>query len=250
MRFALLSLVIVACGPAAPTVDLPHNRATAQSAVAAPPPPPELVELTRILTPNVGPTVDRAKVAHLEATLGPIVTPWNPERAALTIYRQHGPNLRIDGIARDEEDVAQLVRRLAVSVAFDDVRVLSAVRRGDHLVAFEIDLTSVRADPAGGELIATSWRGLAPDPFHTIDVAPPAVTPSPAAAIELDQLKLIGIVSGDAPIAMLQTRDGKAIIVKVGDRIATVWVVEQITDHELVLINNGPSGRVEKRLSL
>jgi hypothetical protein len=38
--------------------------------------------------------------------------------------------------------------------------------------------------------------------------------------------------------------------VRVGDRIGTVWVVEQITDHELVLINNGPSGRVAKRLSL
>ena len=250
MRVALPWLAIVACGApaAAPTVALPHNHATAPSEPVTPP-PPELVELARILTPNVGPTMDAAKVAQLEATIGPVITPWNPDRAALAIYRQRGRAVHLVGIARDGEDVSQLLRRLAVSSVFDDVRILSSDRRADGVIGFELDLTSVNADPAGAEIVATRWPGLAHDPFHAIDTSPPPATVSPLATTSLDQLKLLGIVSGDKPVAMFQQRDGTGVIVHIGDRIGTVWVVSQITDHELVLVNNGPSGRIEKRLS-
>ena len=254
MRVALFLLVVAACRstPPAPTVSLPHNHASAPSAPSVPvtPAPPELVELARILTPNLGPTVEAARVARLEATIGPINAPWNPERAALAIYRQQGRAVHLVGIARDEEDVSQLLRRLAVSSVFEDVRILTADRRADDLIGFEIDLSSVHADPRSRELVATTWPGLAHDPFHSIDVAPTPPPPSLVAAIELDRLKLIGIVTGDMPRALLREPYGSGAIVNVGDRIGTIWVVEQITAHEVVLVNNGPSGRIEKRLSL
>jgi len=80
-------------------------------------------ELSDILTPGKGPTVDRAKYEALKR-----VNPtagynerWNPNRLWLESFEETAGNVRLAGKAKDYDDVAEFNKRLAMSKYFVNV---------------------------------------------------------------------------------------------------------------------------------
>ena len=109
-----------------------------------------LMELARILTPGRGPSVDPDRLAQLrrDNPLSVFNPNWDARRLWVTAYVEAQRKLRIDGKARDGEDVSELVRRLALSDYFYEVRLLPATKATDsathiELVKFEL-ATKVR----------------------------------------------------------------------------------------------------------
>lgn len=87
-----------------------------------------LLELSRILTVGRGPTTDRDKIEQLKRD-NPSAVPnanWDPRRLWLTKYSEVDRTVKVEGVARDGEDVAEFLRRLALSDYFYDVRPLPA----------------------------------------------------------------------------------------------------------------------------
>lgn len=103
-----------------------------------------LMELARILTPGRGPSVDPDRLAQLrrDNPLAVFNPNWDPRRLWLTGYVETQRQLRLDGSARDGEDVSELARRLNLSSYFYDVKLLPATRENDA-VKFSIE-TKVR----------------------------------------------------------------------------------------------------------
>jgi len=103
-----------------------------------------LMELARILTPGRGPSVDPDRLAQLrrDNPLSVFNPNWDSRRLWLTGYVEAQRKLKIDGKARDGEDVSELARRLNLSSYFYDVKLLPATRESDF-VRFSIE-TKVR----------------------------------------------------------------------------------------------------------
>jgi type IV pilus assembly protein PilN len=99
-----------------------------------------LMELARILTPGRGPSVDPDRLAQLrrDNPLSVFNPNWDARRLWITSYVEAQRKLKIDGTARDGEDVSELARRLNLSSYFFDVKLLPAVRKADF-VEFSIE---------------------------------------------------------------------------------------------------------------
>jgi type IV pilus assembly protein PilN len=99
-----------------------------------------LMELARILTPGRGPSVDPDRLAQLrrDNPLSVFNPNWDARRLWITSYVEAQRKLKIDGTARDGEDVSELARRLNLSSYFYDVRLLPALRKADF-VEFSIE---------------------------------------------------------------------------------------------------------------
>jgi type IV pilus assembly protein PilN len=99
-----------------------------------------LMELARILTPGRGPSVDPDRLAQLrrDNPLSVFNPNWDARRLWLTSYVEAQRKLKIDGTARDGEDVSELARRLNLSSYFYDVKLLPALRKADF-VEFSIE---------------------------------------------------------------------------------------------------------------
>lgn len=99
-----------------------------------------LMELARILTPGRGPSVDPDRLAQLrrDNPLSVFNPGWDARRLWLTGYVEAQRKLKLDGKARDGEDVSELARRLNLSSYFYDVRLLPATRENDF-VKFSIE---------------------------------------------------------------------------------------------------------------
>jgi len=99
-----------------------------------------LMELARILTPGRGPSVDPDRLAQLrrDNPLAVFNPTWDARRLWVTGYVEAQRKLKIDGKARDGEDVSELARRLNLSSYFYDVRLLPATRENDS-VRFSIE---------------------------------------------------------------------------------------------------------------
>jgi type IV pilus assembly protein PilN len=104
-----------------------------------------LLELSHVLTPGRGPTVDRDKLEQLKRD-NPSAVPnpnWDPRRLWLKSYSEVERTVRLHGLARDGEDVSEFLRRLALSDYFYDVRLLPGTKSTDgethlELVNFEL----------------------------------------------------------------------------------------------------------------
>jgi type IV pilus assembly protein PilN len=103
-----------------------------------------LMELARILTPGRGPSVDPDRLAQLrrDNPLSVFNPNWDSRRLWIIGYVEAQRKLKIEGKARDGEDVSELARRLNLSSYFYDVRLLPATRENDF-VRFSIE-TKVR----------------------------------------------------------------------------------------------------------
>lgn len=92
-----------------------------------------LLELSKILTMGHGPTTDRDRVEQLKRD-NPSAVPnpnWDPRRLWLTKYAEVDRTVKIEGLARDGEDVAEFLRRLTLSDYFYEVRPLPATEVAD-----------------------------------------------------------------------------------------------------------------------
>jgi type IV pilus assembly protein PilN len=99
-----------------------------------------LMELARILTPGRGPSVDPDRLAQLrrDNPLSVFNPNWDSRRLWVTGFVESQRRLKIDGNARDGEDVSELARRLNLSSFFYDVKLLPATREKDF-VKFSIE---------------------------------------------------------------------------------------------------------------
>lgn len=82
-----------------------------------------LLELAGILSQGRGPTVDPAKLEELrranpEAGFSP---GWDVRRLWIKSFKEDQLACTIQGEARNNEDIAEFLRRLSLSTAFDDV---------------------------------------------------------------------------------------------------------------------------------
>lgn len=92
-----------------------------------------LMELARIMTPGRGPSVDPDRLAQLrrDNPLAVFNPNWDARRLSITSYVEAQRQLKLEGKARDGEDVSELARRLNLSSFFYDVTLLPAQKEAD-----------------------------------------------------------------------------------------------------------------------
>jgi Tfp pilus assembly protein PilN len=81
-------------------------------------------ELSEILTPNKGPTFDRASYEERlrrDPNIG-FNASWDTRRVWLESFDEDHRNVKIRGAAKSNEDVAEFLKRLNLSVFFTEVR--------------------------------------------------------------------------------------------------------------------------------
>jgi type IV pilus assembly protein PilM len=106
-----------------------------------------LLELSRILTAGRGPTADHDKMEQLKRD-NPTAVPnvnWDPRRLWLTKYSEVDRNVKMEGLARDGEDIAEFMRRLGVSDYFYDVKPLPASETSDKETKINLKQFAVSA---------------------------------------------------------------------------------------------------------
>lgn len=99
-----------------------------------------LLEVARILTPGRGPTVDPDDLARLrrENPLADYNPSWDARRLWLVRFIEKEREVRLEGVARDGEDVSELARRMNLSSYFYDVQLLPAKRQRDSSTQLEL----------------------------------------------------------------------------------------------------------------
>ncbi|MBI5532292.1 MAG: PilN domain-containing protein [Deltaproteobacteria bacterium] len=92
-----------------------------------------LLELARLLTEGRGPTVDPDRLAQLskDNPLAVFNAGWDVRRLWINAFTEHDRVVKIDGYARDGEDVSELARRLNLSNYYYEVKLLPSVREVD-----------------------------------------------------------------------------------------------------------------------
>lgn len=87
-----------------------------------------LLELARVLTPGRGPSVNPEKLAQLrrDNPMAMYNPSWDARRLWITKFIESSRRVKLEGAARDAEDVSELARRLSLSDYFDAVRLLPA----------------------------------------------------------------------------------------------------------------------------
>jgi type IV pilus assembly protein PilN len=105
-----------------------------------------LLEVARLLTPGRGPSVDPNELSKVrrENPLQDYNPSWDPRRLWIVRFIEADRTVRLEGMARDGEDVSELARRMNLSVFFDDVQLLPAKREAEKesglpMVAFKLE---------------------------------------------------------------------------------------------------------------
>lgn len=105
-----------------------------------------LLELARITTPGRGPSVDPATLEQVRRTnpLALFSPDWDARRLWLTSLVEDQRRIKLQGVARDGEDVSELARRMSLSRFFSEVRLLPGRKERDpklglELVRFELE---------------------------------------------------------------------------------------------------------------
>jgi type IV pilus assembly protein PilN len=106
-----------------------------------------LLELAHVLTPGRGPTTDRDKLEQLKRDNPAEVynQNWDARRLWLTSYLESDRTVKLEGLARDGEDVSELERRLKLSDYFTDVKLLPGAKTTDsasHQELFKFQLSA------------------------------------------------------------------------------------------------------------
>lgn len=85
-----------------------------------------MLEISQILTQGKGPTSDADRLAQLrkENPLAIYNPAWDSRRLWLTAYLENERTVRLEGLARDGNDVYELAQRLKLSSYFYDVVLL------------------------------------------------------------------------------------------------------------------------------
>lgn len=163
MRGALAFVLFAACGHRAePRASEPTPApviANVAPADAAPAPvvagkerPPELVELSAILTPGKGPTIDPS--IHPQFPRDP---KWDPSHVWLVKYEQDGRDVTITGKAASETDVVQFLKNMQISTWFRDIAIQQSERIDKDTVQFVVKTRSTNINPPHEHVSITSW---------------------------------------------------------------------------------------------
>ena len=106
-----------------------------------------LLELARILTPGRGPSVDPDRLAQLrrDNPLAVFNPTWDARRLWLVRFVEEQRKVRLEGLARDGEDVSELARRMNLSSYFSEVKLLPAKRQTDQKTGVELVNFSLEA---------------------------------------------------------------------------------------------------------
>jgi type IV pilus assembly protein PilN len=101
-----------------------------------------LLELSQILSTGRGPSADPDKLAKLrkENPLAVYNPSWDARRLWLTSYLEGQRTVRVEGLARDGNDVYELAQRLKLSPYFYEVTLLPGKKDADR--ATKVDLVS------------------------------------------------------------------------------------------------------------
>lgn len=101
-----------------------------------------LLELAQIMTTGKGPSADPDKLAKLrkDNPLAVFNPSWDSRRLWLTAYLEGQRTVRIEGLARDGNDVYELAQRLKLSPYFYEVTLLPGKKDEDRTT--KIDLVS------------------------------------------------------------------------------------------------------------
>lgn len=105
-----------------------------------------LLEVARMLTPGRGPSVDPNELTRVrrESPGQDYNQNWDSRRLWLVRFVESDRTVRLEGIARDGEDVSELARRMNLSTYFEDVQLLPAKREMDKtsglpVVSFKLE---------------------------------------------------------------------------------------------------------------
>ena len=92
-----------------------------------------LLELSRVLTQGRGPTVDQDRLAALKKDnpLAVYSPAWDTRRIWLISYTESERTVRIEGFARDGNDVSELAQRLRLSLYFHDITILPGKKENE-----------------------------------------------------------------------------------------------------------------------
>lgn len=106
-----------------------------------------LLELSRLLTPGRGPTVDAGRLNQLrrDDPGAAFNANWDSRRLWILNFKEDKRRLRIEGLARDGEDVSELARRMTLSDYFVGVKLLPARRQVDSSTKVELVRFSLEA---------------------------------------------------------------------------------------------------------
>lgn len=104
-----------------------------------------LLELSGILSQGRGPTVDPKKLEEMrksnpEAGFSP---GWDTRRLWIKSFKEDQLSCAISGEARNNEDIAEFLRRLSLSTAFDEVTLVRTgqpAATGDNVAAVSFEL--------------------------------------------------------------------------------------------------------------
>jgi type IV pilus assembly protein PilN len=107
-----------------------------------------LLEMARILTPGRGPSIDPEKLAQIrrDNPLAAYNPTWDTRRLWVKNFVENSRVLKIDGVARDGEDVSEFAKRMNLSDYFDNVRLLPAKQTIDKDTQLELVQFALEAE--------------------------------------------------------------------------------------------------------
>lgn len=107
-----------------------------------------LLELARILTPGRGPSVPADKLSQLrrDNPLAVFNVNWDPRRLWVTSFVEQARKVKLEGVAKDGEDVSELARRMNLSDYFANVVLLPGRQEKDNETGLEVVRFSLEAE--------------------------------------------------------------------------------------------------------
>ncbi len=99
-----------------------------------------MLELARIMTPGRGPSVDPDRLSQIrkQNPLAVFNPSWDARRLWISRFVENNRLVRLEGVARDGEDVSELARRMNLSSLFFNVRLLPAKREKDSASGLDV----------------------------------------------------------------------------------------------------------------
>ena len=110
--------------------------------------PRVLLELARILTPGRGPSVPPDKLSQLrrDNPLAVFNVNWDPRRLWVTSFVEQARKVKLEGVAKDGEDVSEHARRMNLSDYFANVVLLPGKQEKDTESGVEVVRFSLEAE--------------------------------------------------------------------------------------------------------
>lgn len=107
-----------------------------------------LLEMARILTPGRGPSIDPEKLAQIrrDNPLAAYNPTWDTRRLWVQNFVEQNRVMKVDGVARDAEDVSEFAKRMNLSDYFGSVRLLPAKRTSDKDTGLELVQFALEAE--------------------------------------------------------------------------------------------------------